>query len=322
MTGSSLITAVVAAGLAVTPPPGHQAPSFPSETELVYVRFHAERKGAYVTDLRKDQLRVLEDGRPQEIAVLETAATRDRTVVPEVTLVLDVSSSVMDERLLDEALIRQVLFGSLHAEAKVALCAFGGRLSCFAEPTRDPAELMSAFAEALRFGQETRRQGTRLYASVADVARQAAARGKAQRAMILFTDALDTENGNVDDAVEAVTRADIRVYAIKVSQAFQDTARGRGPLSRGAPNRAMYDYRKLELDALPEETGGRSFEPGTLDEESLAKILREIGAEISNEIVVGYVPEGARIGKKRKVKVELADKSLGRIRDGERTLVR
>jgi hypothetical protein len=140
--------------------------------------------------------------------------------------------------------------------------------------------------------------------------------------MILFTDALDTESGTVDDAGVGVSRADVRVYAVKVSPAFQDTARRRGPFSRGAPNRAMYDYRKLELDALPEETGGRSFEPGTLDEESLAKILREIGAEISNEIVVGYVPEGARTGKKRKVKVELADKSLGRIRDGERTLVR
>ena len=59
----------------------------------------------------------------------------------------------------------------------------------------------------------------------------------------------------------------------------------------------MYDYRKLELDALPDATGGRSFEPGTLDEESLAKILREIGAEISNEIVVGYEPEGAADGQ-------------------------
>jgi VWFA-related protein len=243
-------------------------------------------------------------------------------VLPEVTLVLDVSSSVMDERLLDETLIRQVLFGSLHARSKVALCAFGGRLSCFAEPTRDASALMDAFNQALRFGYEMRRQGTRLYASVADVARHSAVGGRAQRAMILFTDALDTEGGRVKDAVEAATAADVRVYAVKVSQAFQDTAQSRGPLGRGTPNRAMYDYRKLELDALPAATGGRSFEPGTLDEESLARILRDIGAEISNEIVVGYEPEGPPAARHRKVKVELVDKSLGRIRDGERTLVR
>jgi VWFA-related protein len=296
-------------------------PSFPSEAELVYVRFHIERKGASVGQIGKDQLRVLEDGKPQTIAVLETAATRDRTVLPEVTLVLDVSSSVMDARLLDETLIRRVLFGSLHAQSKVALCAFGGRLECFAEPTRDASALMDAFHQALRFGHEMRREGTRLYASVADVARKsAAAGGRAQRAIILFTDGLDTEGGRVKDAVEATAAADVRVYAVKVSQAFQDTAQR--PFARGAPNRSMYDYRKLELDALPEATGGRSFEPGTLDEESLAKILREIGDDISNEIVVGYVPEGAPTGKKRKVKVELADKSLGKIPDGERALVR
>ena len=299
-----------------------QTPSFPSEAELVYVRFHVERKGAYATDVRKEQLRVLEDGKPQPIVVLETAASRDRTVLPEVTLVLDVSSSVMDDRLLDETLIREVLLGSLHAEAKVALCAFGGRLECFAEPTRDAGALMDAFAAALRFGQETRRTGTRLYASVADVARRAPAGPRAQRAMILFTDALDTEGGRVKDAVEATEQADVRVYAVKLSQAFQDAARGRRPFERGAPNRAMYDYSKLELDALPEATGGRSFEPGTLDAESLAKVLREIGAEISNEIVIGYEPGGAKAGRKRKVKVELLDKSVGKIRGGERTLVR
>lgn len=313
---------VLASGLAVSAAPA-QVPSFPSQAELVYVRFHVERKGAYVSEVGKDQLRVLEDGQPRTIALLETAATRDRTVLPEVTLVLDVSSSVMDERLLDETLIRQVLLGSLHAQSKVALCAFGGRLECFAKPTRDASALMDAFKQALRFGHEMRRQGTRLYASVADVARQsAAAGGRAQRAMVLFTDALDTEGGRVKDAVEAAAAADVRVYAVKVSQAFQDTAQSPRLLGRGTPNRSMYDYRKLELDALPDATGGRSFEPGTLDEESLAMVLREIGAEISNEIVIGYEPDGAPTGRKRKVKVELVDKSYGKIRDGERTLVR
>ena len=316
----ALLALALAAVQAASPAP--RQPSFPSETELVYVRFHVERKGAYATDIRKEQLRVLEDGVPQPIAVVESAATRDRTVLPEVTIVLDVSSSVMDERLLDETLIRQVLFGSLHAEAKVGLCAFGGRLECFAEPTRDPGALLDAFARAIRFGQETRRQGTRLYDSVADLGRRAQSGGRAQRAMILFTDALDTLGGNVDDAVAAVTQGDVRVYAVKVSQAFQDTARGRRPFERGAPNRAMYDYKKLALDALPEETGGRSFEPGTLDAESLAKVFREIGAEISNEIVIGYEPTGEAAGRKRKVKVELIDKPAGKIRGGERTLVR
>lgn len=84
----------------------------------------------------------------------------------------------------------------------------------------------------------------------------------------------------------------------------------------------MYDYRKLDLDQLADETGARAYEPAALDTKKLAEILRDIANEIALENVVGYVPQGTATGKKRKVKVDLMDKSLGKIRDGERTLVR
>ena len=67
-------------------------PTFGTSTELVYVRFHIEKKkDSYVDTVRADQLRVLEDGKPQTIALLETAATRERTIPPEITLALDVT---------------------------------------------------------------------------------------------------------------------------------------------------------------------------------------------------------------------------------------
>jgi len=85
----------------------------------------------------------------------------------------------------------------------------------------------------------------------------------------------------------------------------------------------MYDYRKLDFGRLAELTGGRPYEPATLSQKDLAKVLHSIATEISMENVVGYQPEGpAGAPRKRKVKVELADKSLGKIPDGERTLLR
>jgi hypothetical protein len=84
----------------------------------------------------------------------------------------------------------------------------------------------------------------------------------------------------------------------------------------------MYDYKKLDFGRMADETGGRAYEPATLDEKSLAKVLRSIATEITMENVVGYAPEGPPTGRKRRVKVELADKSVGAIHDGERTLVR
>lgn len=320
----ALLAVGLGSGLAVQAqppdtPPG--VPTFGATTELVYLRFHVEKKGDYQGGIVADQLRVLEDGQPQVIALLETPSTRQRTIPPEVTLALDVSGSVMDPGLLDESLVREALFAGLDEQARVGLCAFGGELRCLRPPTRDASSLLAGFQEAIEFGWQTRRGGTRLYASIAEICQTASAGERSQRAVIIFSDGLDNRGGHVKDAIDAALAADVRIYSVLLSQAFQATARTVGPYAP-PPNRALYDYKKLDLGHLAEETGGRSYEPGTLDRKSLASILRSIATEISMENVIGYQPQGPATGRKRKVKVELVDKSLGKIRDGERTLVR
>jgi VWFA-related protein len=298
-----------------------EIPTFGVSTELVYVRFHVEKKGGYVGALTKEQIRVLEDGQPRTIALLETPAQRERTIPPEITLMLDVSSSVLDAGLLDEQLVKQVFFASLSEQAKVALCAFGGELKCLTGPTREVEVLLDGFEEALNFGREQRHEGTRLYASVTDAISEASTVERAQRVIVIFSDGLDNRGGSVGEAIKAAAEHDVRVYAVKVSRAFQATAPNiRGGF--GAPNRAMYDYKKFDLDKLAAESGGRAYEPGTLDKKALATILKSIATEITMENVVGYQPEGAPTGKKRHVKVELVDKTLGSIKDGEKTIVR
>jgi hypothetical protein len=278
-------------------PPAREVPTFGTSTELVYVRFHVEKKGGYFGALKPDQIRVLEDGKPQTIALLETPSTRERTVPPEVTLALDVSGSVMDDALLDESLLKQVLFATLGEQARVGLCAFGGELRCLTEPTRDSDALLNGFQQAIAFGHEQR------------------------RGLIVLSDGLDNKDGKMGDALDAALASDVRVYTIALSQSFQATARSVHPGGM-APNRTMYDYKKLDFGRLAELTGGRQYEPATLDQKELAKVLHSIATEISMENVVGYQPDGAANGKKRKVKVELADKSLGKIPDGDRTIVR
>ena len=309
-------------------------PTFGVSTELVYVRFHVETKAGYVKDLKPGQIRVLEDGKAQKIALLETPSSRERTVAPEVTLALDVSGSVMDAKLLDEQLLKDVLFATLNEQATVGLCAFGGELYCPVEPTRDVEALLDGFRKSIEFGYQQRNTGTRLYRSLADIASAPAKGQKVQRALVVFSDGLENRGGKLDEAIRAAADADVRVYAIKLSQAFREQAIAGGPFGAGragggpaggfggAPGRAYYDYKKLELDELAEKTGGRAFEPGTLDPAVLADILRKIATEISMECVVGYAPEGAPTGKGRKVKVEVVDKSIGKIPDGERTFAR
>jgi VWFA-related protein len=298
-------------------------PTFGVSTELVYVRFHVEKKGRYVDGLRADQVRVFEDGRPQRIVLLETPSTRERKIPPQVTLALDVSGSVMDAGLLDESLLREAFFAGLSEQTSVGLCAFGGQLRCLTPPTRRVEELMDGFQQAVAFSHEMRREGTRLYASAAEIFRMKPAGERAQRAVVIFSDGLDNRGGKVSEAIRAAAEGDVAVYAVKLSQAFQDTAPARARGGFGPPpNRAMYDYKKFDLDRLAEETGGRAYEPGNLDRKALAEILRSIATEVTMENVLGYEPEGPATGRKRKIKVELADKSIGAIKDGERTLVR
>lgn len=306
-------------------------PTFGVTTELAYVRFHVDRKGGPVRDLKPEDFRVLEDGRPQTIALLETPSTRERTIPPEVTLALDVSGSVMDAELLSETLVKDVFIAGLSEQTSVGLCAFGGELRCLAPPTRDFRTLSRGFGDAVVFSRESRNQGTRLYASIVDICREAAKGEKAQRALVIFSDGLENKGGKVDEAIRAAAEADVRVYAVKLGQAFQDTAPdmrsggagyGAGGGFGRAPNRAMYDYKKFDLDKLAGETGGRAYEPATVDSRTLETILRGIATEISTEFILGYQPEGSAAGRKRRVKVELADKSLGKVRDGERTLLR
>src|SRR5262249_23724079 len=141
-------------------------PTFGAATELVYLRFHVERKkGEYASALKPDQIRVLEDGKEQTVSLLETPSTRDRPAPPDVTLALDVSSSVMDANLLDESLLREVLLQTLGEQAKVSLCAFGGELKCMTPPTRDTRVLMEGFSQAVQFSYAQRMEGTRLYQS-------------------------------------------------------------------------------------------------------------------------------------------------------------
>src|SRR5262249_55627182 len=265
-------------------------PTFGAATELVYVRFHVERKkGEYLDTLKPDQIRVLEDGKPQTVSLLETPATRERTVPPDVTLALDVSSSVMDAQLLDESLLREVLLQTLGEQAKVSLCAFGGELKCLTPPTRDSRLLMDAFHQALDFSIAQRREGTRLYQSIADLANRKQEGEKAQRAIIVFSDGLENKGGKRTAALDAATASDTRIYTIALSQAFQATHARMGAFG-GTPDRTMYDYKKLDYGRLAELTGGRNFEPATIDDKTLARVLHEIATEIAMENVVGYAP--------------------------------
>ncbi len=78
-------------------------PAFGATTELVYVRFHIEKKGALEGDVKPEQLRVLEDRRPQTIAVLAPSEVKLSPACGRRDDRLDRSDVDLDEIFFEEA---------------------------------------------------------------------------------------------------------------------------------------------------------------------------------------------------------------------------
>jgi len=83
------------------PPPDGTA-VFHTEANLVLVRFQVSpQKGKLISDLRAEDIEVLEDGVPQQIALFEGGSFYPRTTPLEITLLFDCSGSVQQAGTLD-----------------------------------------------------------------------------------------------------------------------------------------------------------------------------------------------------------------------------
>src|SRR5712691_1224845 len=111
--------------LAVTARAGSERPRFSAGTDVVVLSATAlDRHGRPVTNLRPDELRVLEDGRPQRLEHFSGAAT-----VPARTLLLvDESGSMGSARKTTSTTmaVTQLLAG-LQPQDEVALAGFDHR---------------------------------------------------------------------------------------------------------------------------------------------------------------------------------------------------
>ena len=73
--------------------PAQETPVFRTATSLALVRFHVVNKNRYNTDLKAEDVVLLEDGAPRKFTVFENAMAATRTVPVEMTLLFDTSGS-------------------------------------------------------------------------------------------------------------------------------------------------------------------------------------------------------------------------------------
>lgn len=271
-------------------------PVFRAETEAVLVTATVvDLEGRSVTDLRREELRVFEDGTPQEIAQFHT----DAETPVSVGLVVDTSGSMVDKLDDVEDALRHFL-EIVRPEDEVTMLQFSNFVDVIA--TADEGR------ERLRrqIGRLSASGGTALYDAVVEGLEHVRRGHHRKKALLIITDGNDTSSAKDEgDAIEAVRRSEVLVYALGIGHGERGSfGHDRFGGLLGRPD--AIDIRTLRR--LAEPTGGRAHELEGAHRGGVDRIdasVVEIARELRMQYTIGYYPTNTRRdGKFRRLKLE------------------
>jgi VWFA-related protein len=253
-----------------------KTPTFRSAVDLVSVAAVVrDRKGRFARNLAKNDFVVEEGGARRDIVDFRS----DENAPVRVALLFDVSGSMRLATRLEDArqCARQVLsalrLGPASAAGdEAAVFSFDMNLQSLQPFTTDPSAIELALSRVLPYGQ------TSLYDAIAQTARRVS-EGRAgdprRRAVIVFTDGLDTSSEQTPQQVSAIASAiDVPVYVMTVLSGVE---RDKGSQSEAAGT---------PLRELSRATGGELFVTSAPAHESVA--ARQIVDELRHQYVLSF----------------------------------
>ena len=325
-----------------------QAPTGPEEvdagdvvrvnTTLVTIPVSVmDRDGRYVPNLQKEDFRVWEDGVEQEVAFFQSV---DKPF--SVVLMLDTSPSTQFrlEDIQDAAI---TFVNQLRRDDRVMVVSFNDHINILSDFTTDRGKLERAIQRSHTS------DGTRLYDAVDMVINQQLSRVQGRKAIVLFTDGVDTTSrqasfeSNMTDAqeldaliypVQYDTSGDMNVMTQPVDVWGQilggifgggrhgSHRGGRGGGGGGGyppPNnprvRDDYELASQYLQELADSTGGREYHADSLQNMSTA--FANVADELRRQYSIGYYPKRPpQAGQRRQIRVRARQPNLAvRARD-------
>jgi Ca-activated chloride channel family protein len=280
------------------------------ETDLTNILFTAsDKQKRFITNLRQEDVRVTEDGQPQEIF-----AFARQTDLP-LSLAILVDTSASEERTLPEEKAAATAFidAVIRPEKdEAAVVSFTGDATLEQGLTGNVSRVRHAL-DRVRFeppagyvgngtivggtppiNGSSRAGSTAIWDAIWTTAEEVLANtsDKTRRAIILITDGEDTSSRTkMNAAIERAVKADAVIYSI-----------GYGDLYLGGINEGV-------LRKVSESTGGRAFFPR--DESDLRSAFAQIQQELRSQYLVAYAPTNKnRDGSFRKVQIEIVNPEL------------
>jgi Ca-activated chloride channel homolog len=272
-------------------------PRFSASSELVVLSAIAvDKKGRPVTDLKREEFRVFEDGRPQPLQHF----SRGPGLPARMLLLVDASGSMNSE--LKEASLRMAiiqLLAALSPEDQVALAGFDSRYFGLVQFTRDRSKIQNALGELKPWGT------TALHDALDKAAHDLASHGEGRRAVVVITDGVDNASSSQPDDVIARSRAlDVPIYTLSVVSPLDDPGSNRFS-GEAAPADATKGAQVLARYA--DMSGGAAFIVS--DFTKLKMAADRIVAELRHQYRLGYVPP-AGPASFRKVEIRATRKGV------------
>ena len=221
-----------------------------------------DQQGRPVTDLKKEQFVVTEDGLAQTIAVFEQESERPVSIM----LALDTSGSVRKDLKLEMESARRFVGTVLRRQDALSLYSFSENVSELVPFTSDLKRITHGISN-IRMGA-----GTALYDTIY-LGGQALAPRDGRKVMVLITDGGDTfSSTDYATAVRAAQQAEAIVYSIIMVPIEADAGRNTG---------GEHALIQLSLD-----TGGKHYYASST--EDLDQDFALISKELRTQYLIGY----------------------------------
>jgi Ca-activated chloride channel family protein len=277
------------------------------ETNLTNIFFTAaDRNKRFIGDLKAEDIRVLEDGKPQEIftfqqnidlplslaILIDTSASEERTLPDEKEAARAFLESVLlpnkDEAAVlsftGETTLEQGFSGNIErlrrAIDRVEFIPPSGYIGggVVVNGTPPISGTNQALAGSTAIWDAVWATSEELISTSAEHTR---------RAIILLTDGVDTSSRmKIEEAIERAQKADALIYAI------------------GIGDRYSFNVNEGSLKKIAEQTGGRAYFPR--HERDLRDAFTQIQKDLREQYLVAYSPlNKARDGSYRRIEIQV-----------------
>jgi len=282
------------------------------ETNLTNVFFTAaDKQKRFVSTLKKEDVRILEDGVPQQIFTFQPNSDLPLSLA----ILIDCSAS--EERTLPEekGAAREFLESVLRADKdEAAIVTFTGEVTLEQGLTGNVSRLRRAIDD-VRFvppagyigsgvvvpgtppisgTQQTLAGSTAIWDAIWATSNELleGAAEHTRRAIIILTDGEDTiSQVRMQEAINRALKAEALIYAI------------------GIGDRYSYGINEGALKKITENTGGRAFFPH--NEQDLSNAFAQIQRDLRERYLIAYSPSNKnRDGSYRRVSIEIVNPDL------------